>query len=212
MRFTTIFFDLDNTLYAPNTGLWKIIKQRMSDYMREQMNIPEADIPQLRETYYREYGTTLRGLQAHYTIDEEDFLTYVHDLPLKDYLTPDPNLHSIIGSLPTRNIIFTNADKAHAERVLNVLELDDLFPTIIDIRMVSPYCKPMPESFSIAMKAAGETDPSKCVMIDDIPDTTRSAHKQGLFSILYQGKWTDGDADAHLTDWNDLRGILESVS
>ena len=210
MRYTTIFFDLDNTLYPPNTGLWKIIKQRMSDYMQERMNIPDADIPRLREKYYREYGTTLRGLQAHHHIDEDDFLDYVHDLPLKDYIAPNPTLRSIIGSLPTRNIIFTNADMAHAKRVLRVLELDDLFPIIIDIKMISPYCKPMPESFKIAMEAAGETAPSRCVMIDDIPDTTRSAHEQGLFSILYEGKWTDGDADAYLTNWDDLQAILEN--
>ena len=209
MRFTTIFFDLDNTLYPPGSNLWKVIKERMSDYMRERMNIPEADIPQLREKYYREYGTTLRGLQANHDLDEDDFLAYVHDLPLRDYLTPDPVLRSIIGSLPTRNLIFTNADLPHAERVLKVLELDDLFPTIIDVRAVSPYCKPMPEAFKIALEAAGETDPSKCVMIDDLPSTTRAAKDQGLFSILYEGKWTDGDADAYLTDWNDLRGILE---
>jgi len=180
----------------------------MSDYMRERMNIPSADIPRLREKYYREYGTTLRGLQAHHQINEDDFLDYVHDLPLKDYIAPNQTLRSIIGSLPTRNLIFTNSDKSHAQRVLKVLELDDLFSTIIDIRMISPYCKPMPGSFKIALEAAGETDPSKCVMIDDIPDTTRSAHDQGLFSILYEGKWTDGDADAYLTDWNDLKGIL----
>jgi len=209
MRFTTIFFDLDNTLYPPSANLWKAIKQRMNDYMRERMNIPEVDIPRLREKYFLEYGTTLRGLQAYHDVDEDDFLAYVHDLPLKDYLTPNPTLRSIIASLPTRNLIFTNADQAHAERVLKVLELDHLFPVIIDVKAVSPYCKPMPESFQMALKAAGESDPSKCVMIDDIPCTTRAAREQGLFSILYEGKWTDGDADAYLTDWNDLRNILE---
>jgi len=29
-------------------------------------------------------------LQKHYDIDTEDFLAYVHDLPLGDYLTPIP--------------------------------------------------------------------------------------------------------------------------
>ncbi|MCQ3936585.1 MAG: pyrimidine 5'-nucleotidase [Chloroflexi bacterium] len=209
MRFTTVFFDLDDTLYPSSTGLWHAIKERMNIYMRERMGFPEDQIPRIREKYFLQYGTTLRGLQANHEIDMEDFLAFVHDLPLKDYLTPNPLLRSIIASLPTRNLIFTNADVRHARRVLTALDLNDLFDTIVDVNAIAPYCKPMPESFQIAMRLAGETDPSKCVMIDDIHRTTRAARQAGLFSILYNASFADGDADAHLLDWNDLKGILE---
>ena len=210
MRFTTIFFDLDDTLYPPSTNLWQTIKARMNDYMREHMDIPENEIPILREKYFLEYGTTLRGLQAKHNIDTDDFLAYVHDLPLEDYLKPNPTLRSIIAALPTRNLIFTNADIAHARRVLTALELIDLFPHIVDVNTIAPYCKPMPKSFEIAMGIAGEADPSKCVIIDDIHRTTRAAREAGMFSILYSPSFTDGDADAHFTDWNELKNILAS--
>jgi putative hydrolase of the HAD superfamily len=209
MYFTTIFFDLDDTLYPPTTGLWHAIKERMNDYMRDKLNIPAERVSQLREKYYREFGTTTRGLQEYHDLDTQDFLAYVHDLPLKDYLTPDPILRSVIASLPTRNLIFTNADSAHAERVLTVLNLRDLFTGIVDVNAIAPYCKPMPESFQIAMEAAGESDPSKCVMIDDLPNTTSAASKVGLFSILYNESLPADSADAHLTDWNELPEILE---
>ncbi|MCL4270306.1 MAG: pyrimidine 5'-nucleotidase [Anaerolineales bacterium] len=209
MRFTTIFFDLDDTLYPSNTGLWHAIKERMNIYMRERMGFPEDQIAHIREKYFLQYGTTLRGLQAHHEINTQDYLAFVHDLPLTDYLTPNPTLRSIIASLPTRNLIFTNADIHHAERVLTILELRDLFEVIVDVNAVSPYCKPMPESFQIAMKLAGETDPSKCVMIDDIHRTTRAAKEAGLFSILYNEEVPIGAADAHLSDWNELRQLLE---
>ena len=210
MRFTTIFFDLDDTLYPSETGLWHAIKERMNSYMRERMNFPEDQIATVREKYFLQYGTTMRGLQANHKIDTDDFLAYVHDLPLKEYLTPDPTLRSVIASLPTRNLIFTNADMAHAKRVLNVLELSDLFDTIVDVNTVAPYCKPTPESFAIAMKLAGESDPSKCVMIDDIHRTTRAASEAGMFSILVHETLNDGAADAQLTDWNELMNILEN--
>ena len=210
MRFTTIFFDLDDTLYPSNTGLWLAIKERMNIYMRERMNFPEDQISYIREKYFLQYGTTLRGLQAHHEIDVEDFLAFVHDLPLKEYLTPNPTLRSIIASLPTRNLIFTNADVPHAERVLTTLGLRDLFEVIVDVNAIAPYCKPMPESFQIAMKLAGESDPSNCVMIDDIHRTTRAAKEAGLFSILYNETFPAGSADAHLTDWDHLLPILES--
>ena len=210
MRFTTIFFDLDDTLYPSDTGLWHAIKERMNSYMRERMNFPEDQIATIREKYFLQYGTTMRGLQANHNIDTDDFLAYVHDLPLKDYLTPNPTLRSVIASLPTRNLIFTNADIHHAKRVLNVLELSDLFETIVDVNTVAPFCKPMPESFQIAMKLAGESDPSKCVMIDDIHRTTHAAREAGMFSILYHETMNNAAADAHLTDWNELIPILEN--
>ena len=84
MRFTTLFFDLDDTLYPNTTGLWKAIKERMNDYMRERLQIPAEDISSLREKYYLTYGTTTRGLQIHHNVDTADFLAYVHDLPLAD--------------------------------------------------------------------------------------------------------------------------------
>jgi putative hydrolase of the HAD superfamily len=212
MKFTTIFFDLDDTLYPSNVGLWEAIKKRMSDYMHERMNIPVAEIPTLREKYYKQYGTTLNGLQKHHQVDVDDYLAYVHDLPLGDYLIPDPIQRSILASLPTRNLIFTNADIHHAERVLAALNLRDLFPVIVDVKTVAPYCKPMPESFEIAMKASGESDPACCVMIDDLTRTTRAAKQAGMSSLLYGGTFTDGDADASFSDWNDLHKLLEDLS
>jgi pyrimidine 5'-nucleotidase len=208
VKFTTIFFDLDDTLYPASTGLWHAIKARMNDYMRERMGFPEKDIPRLREKYFMQYGTTLRGLQANHQIDVDDFLAYVHDLPLKDYLTPNPIQRSVIASLPTRNLIFTNADIPHARRVLAALGLDDLFSAIVDVNAVSPYCKPMPESFEIAMQAAGETDPRRCVMIDDLTRTTRAARQAGIYAVLYGYKEPHPDADACFSDWSALPDLL----
>jgi putative hydrolase of the HAD superfamily len=210
MRFSTVFFDLDDTLYPSSSGLWPVLKLRMSDYMRVQMGFPPDEIPRIREKYFLEYGTTLRGLQANHTIDVEDYLAYVHAVPLEQFLTPNPLQRRVIASLGTRNIIFTNADAAHARRVLAALELDDLFQTIIDVNAMSPHCKPMPESFEIAMKAAGEPDPRRCVMIDDLPHTTRAARHTGLFALLYGSHQVQSDADGCFTDWNDLPDLLSN--
>lgn len=208
MRFTTLFFDLDDTLYPSSTGLWHAIKERMNMYMRERLRIPEADIPTLREQYFKTYGTTLNGLQKHHQVDKDEYLAYVHDLPLKDYLTPDPVLCQVIASLPTRNLIFTNADVSHAQRVLKILELDDLFDTIVDVNAVAPYCKPMPESFAIAQDLADEPDPRKCVMIDDLPRTTRAALNVGMASLLYGSEIPTSDASGVFADWTHLPILL----
>jgi len=208
MRFTTIFFDLDDTLYPNSTGLWKAIKERMNLYMVERMGLPEKDVPAIREQYFKMYGTTLRGLQARHQVDKDDFLAYVHAVPIEAYLTPNPTQREIIASLPSRKLIFTNADINHARRVLAAIQLDGLFEQIIDINAVAPYCKPMPEAFAIAQELADEPDPRKCVMIDDLPRTTRAALEVGMPSILYGTDEPTPDASGVFTDWNHLPILL----
>jgi pyrimidine 5'-nucleotidase len=208
MRFTTLFFDLDDTLYPSSTGLWPAIKDRMTLYMIERLGIPADDVPFLREQYFKMYGTTLRGLQERHQVDKADFLAFVHDLPLQEYLTPNPVVRQVISSLPTRNLIFTNADIPHARRVLKALELDDLFEAVVDVNAVEPYCKPMPESFAIAMELADEPDPRKCVMIDDLPRTTRAALNVGMASLLYGCDRPTEDASGVFTDWTHLPILL----
>jgi putative hydrolase of the HAD superfamily len=208
MRFTTLFFDLDDTLYPSSTGLWPAIKDRMNLYMIERLGIPKDEVPFLREQYFKMYGTTLRGLEERHTVDRADFMAFVHDLPLQSYLAPSPIVREVIASLPTRNLIFTNADVSHARRVLTVLELEDLFETVVDVNAVSPYCKPMPESFAIAMDLADEPDPRKCVMIDDLPRTTRAALNVGMASLLYGCDEPTEDASGAFTDWKHLPILL----
>lgn len=208
MRFSTIFFDLDDTLYPASTGLWRAIKERMNLYMRERMGIPENEVPILREQYFKMYGTTLRGLQARHNVDAQDYLAFVHDLPLQDFLTPNPVVREVIASLPGRKLIFTNADVPHARRVLAALDLDGLFDTIVDVNAVAPYCKPMPESFAIAQELANEPDPRKCVMIDDLPRTTRAALDVGMASILYGTDEPTPEASGVFTDWRHLPILL----
>ena len=208
MQFTTIFFDLDDTLYPAATGLWPVLKERMSAYMRERMNIPANDIGRLREQYFLEYGTTLRGLQAHHEIDTQDFLAYVHDVRPEEYLHPDPVQQSVLASLPARKLIFTNADAPHARRVLRALDIEKYFFDIIDVNRMSPFCKPNPEAFAIAMQVADETEPMNCVMIDDLPHTTQAARDFGLFSVLYGREESHSDADACFVDWRELPNLL----
>ena len=208
MKYTTIFFDLDDTLYPSSTGLWYAIKDRMNTYMAERMGFAPAEISKIREKYYRQYGTTLRGLEANHEIDVKDFLAYVHDIPLGDYLQPNLDLFELIASLGTRNLVFTNSDASHAKRVLKALALERCFESIVDVNAVAPYCKPMPESFQIAIQIAGESDPSRCVMIDDLPRTTRAACDAGWFSILFGQNGTHPDANATMTAWPNLPNIL----
>lgn len=95
--------------------------------MHKKLGIPETEVPVLRDYYFRQFGTTLRGLISDFQVDAEEYLQFVHDIQLEDYIHPDESLQKMIISLPQKKFVFTNADSRHAHRVLSFLQLDSLF-------------------------------------------------------------------------------------
>ena len=89
---TAIFFDLDNTLYPPQQGVWSEILRRIDRYMMERTGIRKSNLSALRIRYFTEYGTTCNGLRREYGVDPQDFYQFVHDIPLESYLASDPDL------------------------------------------------------------------------------------------------------------------------
>lgn len=211
MRFAAIFFDLDDTLYPPTVGLWDEIGERINQYLRERLGFPPERVVTVREQYFREYGTTLRGLQIHHAVDMDDYLAFVHDVPLERYLEPDLALRQLLAGIPARKWIFTNADVNHANRVLQQRGLQGIFDGIIDIHALDPYCKPMPEAFQIALKAAGNPDPRACLLIDDQARITRAARSFGFYTALVHSPLISSpDADVILPTLLDLAKVLQS--
>lgn len=183
MAYTTIFFDLDDTLYPPTTGLWDAIGTRINNFLIESVGIKPENAPTLRDHLWRVYGTTLRGLQAVYHIDPAPYLAYVHDVPLEKFITPNPSLRLVLAGIPQRKIIFTNADTAHARRVLNVLDIAEYFDQIIDVQAISPFCKPMPEAMQTALTLAGECA-ENCILVEDMPHNLAPASQMGMYTVL----------------------------
>jgi pyrimidine 5'-nucleotidase len=183
MKYTTLFFDLDETLYPTGSGLWQIITDRISSYMIERMGLDPVIVPELRVRLYQTYGTTFGGLRREYQIDDHDFLDYVHDLPLTDHLHPDPELHQMLQAYPQEKWVFTNADAGHARRIMEVLNIADCFKGIIDILDIDPHSKPHPNAYHTALQLAAVDDPTTCVFMDDRHPNLDSARKLGFFTI-----------------------------
>ena len=99
----------------------------------------------------------------------------------------------------------------HARRVLNVLQIEKYFSDIVDVNRMDPYCKPNSEAFALAMQVAGESIPSNCIMIDDLPHTTEVASSLGLYSVLYGAAAPGADSDAALRDWRQLPALLNEA-
>jgi putative hydrolase of the HAD superfamily len=188
MPINTLFFDLDDTLYPASTGLWNAIRDRMNAYIGNLVDLPPGEIVALRQHYLETYGTTLRGLQIHYQIDADEYLAYVHDLPLKKYIQPDPCLGTLLHSLPQRRWIFTNADIHHARRILSILQLEGCFEGIIDIRALNFICKPDPVAYVRALEVAGISNPAECVLFDDAPRNLQPALDRGWIPVWVGGE------------------------
>lgn len=204
MAYTTLFFDLDDTLYASSNGLWQAIRDRMGQYMFERVGIPSEEVPALRRHYYQTYGTTLRGLQKHHRVDADDYLAYVHHLPLEHFLSPAPELRAMLLSLPQRRWIFTNADSAHADRVLERLDLKGCFEGVIDVRAIQFACKPETTAYQRALALAENPAPHECILLDDSAANLSTASQMGLTTVWVN---PNGNSDPGL-DYT-IRSLLE---
>jgi len=128
----TWVFDLDNTLYCGVHGLFEQIDARMRGYLAQFLDINEDEAHRVQKSYFRQYGTTLRGMMINHAMDPTPYLDYVHDIDIS-LIPADPALNSALARLDGRKIIFTNADVPHAERVLARLGVADHFDAIFDI-------------------------------------------------------------------------------
>ena len=55
---TNWIFDLDNTLYRADSGLFAQIDARMTDYVARLLDLPPDEAARLQKAYYRDHGTT----------------------------------------------------------------------------------------------------------------------------------------------------------
>jgi len=183
--------DLDDTLYDSGNGLWQAIGRRITLYLTERLGLTEAEARLVRQTYLEAFGTTLNGLRHHYHIDPDDYLAFVHDVPLADYLAPDPALDGMLGRLPLRKIVFTNSDAPHAARVLAQLGIARHFELIVDIHALGFVNKPEPEAYALALARAGVAA-NECLFADDAVRNLAPAKRLGMLAV-----WVRPD-QAHL--------------
>ena len=181
-------FDLDNTLYRADNGIFAQIDGRMTDFVAGLLGMERDAARQVQKQLYREHGTTLAGLIAVHKIDPEPYLAFVHDIDLSE-LQPDPALIAALTRLPGRRFVFTNGCRNHALRILERLKLGGMFEQVWDIRTIGFVPKPAQAAYDAAVKAGGVT-PSQAAMFDDIARNLVVPHDLGMTTI-----WLDCQSD-----------------
>jgi putative hydrolase of the HAD superfamily len=184
VKTSLIFFDLDDTLYRRETGVWQAIRSRIEGYMRERLHMPKSQVTALRAAYLATYGSTLRGLMENHQVDPDDYLLYVHDVPIEAMLRPSAALAKMLSQLPQQKWVFTNASLAHARRVLAALGISQHFAGIVDIKALEYHNKPEEAAYQLALKAAGEHAAAATLFVDDQGVNLEPAKKLGAGTVL----------------------------
>ncbi len=204
-----ILFDMDETLYPKETGLMDAVSERISRYMELRLGVDPSQIEGLRAEYYRRYGTTMRGLMVNYQIDPEDYLAFVHDIPVEEYIAADPALAEMLAGIELEKDIFTNASLEYVHRILDCLGVRGYFHRIFDIRALNYIGKPDLRAYIRVLKAL-DTVGGECLIVDDRPRNLEPAKELGMTTVLV-GDDGAGCVDFAIARVTDLAEVLNRI-
>ena len=180
-KIDTWVFDLDNTLYSADSGIFQQVHKLMGKFIVEHLNVNINEAKNIQRKYYKKHGTTLKGLMDHHGIDPDSFLEEVHKL---DYSIVSPNLKLAknLKNLNGKKFIFTNANKKHADSILDKLQIANLFEGIFDIKMANYIPKPEIQTYEKLIETYN-INPNKTIMFDDIAKNLVPASKKGFTTV-----------------------------
>jgi putative hydrolase of the HAD superfamily len=206
-------FDLDNTLYPASCALFRQVDRRIGEFIERLLGLDPVAARRVQKEFFRDYGTTLRGLMTRYGVAPDEFLEFVHAIDCSP-VPASPALDAALGRLAGRKIVFTNGSTKHAERVLLRLGVGHRFDAIFDIAAADYLPKPDPAPYASLVRRH-RLDPRASVMIEDLPRNLAPAAALGMTTVLVRSdaEWAAEGADAsyihHVTD--DLVAWLAAV-
>jgi putative hydrolase of the HAD superfamily len=174
-------FDLDNTLYPARCNLFAQIDVRIGRYIADRLEVDLDEARRVQKQYWRDHGTSMRGLMTLHGVDPRHMLAFVHDIDYSPVL-PSPDLDAALAALPGRKIIFTAGDVPHAERVVERLGVARHFEAIFDIEAGDYWPKPHQAIYDKLVVKHG-VDPARAAMADDIVANLKPACAMGMRTV-----------------------------
>lgn len=207
MPFDLAVIDLDNTLYSADSGVFARMDRRMTAFVAKELGVDKKTADELRVKYWKEYGTTLRGMMLHHGMEPETFLHDVHNINADEILSEDRELNRALARLPGRKVIHTNGIREHAERILETLGVLHHFERIYDIRFNDYIPKPSKETLAMLIEEEGST-PERTLVVDDMPDNLAVASELGCKTVWITHETKKGRWDYHLPSFHSLPDIF----
>src|SRR5215471_2226929 len=210
----TWIFDLDNTLYPASCRLFDQIHARMTRFIADRLDLSEEAAFAVQKSYFREHGTTLRGLMTVNRIDPHDFLDYVHEIDLS-CVPADETLVEALTRLSGRKIVHTNGSVRHAERLLDHLGIAGSFCGIFDIAAAAFEPKPALAGYR-ELQRRHQVTPGSALMVEDMAKNLVPAAALGMTTawVRNAADWaaahSEGDHIHHVVD--DLGRFLSAAA
>ncbi len=214
--FQNWIFDLDNTIYDINLGLFKKISNRITDFIMSKYSLDIDQAKKIQKEYYLKYGLTLRGLIVEKKLEPEEFLDYVHDVEHPE-LKKNDQLISKIRILEGKKIIFTNATSKHAKKILNILELEHDFDQIIDIKDLEYIPKPDKRSYKKLLECLNlnKENLDKTIFFEDTVKNLIPAKELGITTVWMKNSINEKDfmKNCNFIDYsfNNLNEFLDTI-
>ncbi|KAI0971385.1 Haloacid dehalogenase-like hydrolase-domain-containing protein [Xylaria arbuscula] len=180
-----LFFDIDNCLYPKSSKVHDMMAKLIDEYFSKHLGLSEEDAIRLHSEYYKNYGLAIEGLVRHHQIDPLEYNAKVDDaLPLEGIIKPNPQLRKMLEDIDKSKVkmwLLTNAYVNHAQRVVRLLGIEDLFEglTYCNYSEVPFLCKPNPDMYAKAMREAGVEQTANCYFVDDSYANCAAAQKLG---------------------------------
>ena len=214
--FQNWIFDLDNTMYDINLGLFKKISNRITDFIMSKYSLDIDQAKKIQKEYYLKYGLTLRGLIVEKKLEPEEFLDYVHDVEHPE-LKKNDQLISKIRILEVKKIIFTNATSKHAKKILKILELEDDFDQIIDIKDLDYIPKPDKRSYKKLLECLNlnKENLDKTIFFEDTVKNLIPAKELGITTVWMKNSINEKDFKKNFSfidySFNNLNEFLDTI-
>lgn len=176
-------FDLDDTLHDASAHIFPVMNRAMTQYIQDQLALEESEAHHLRQHYWQVYGATLKGLMRHHGTNPHHFLHETHQFEnLHELVVQTKRLRHLINSLSGRKVIFTNAPRSYAIRVLDLLNITDLFELVFSVESTKFHAKPSVRGFQSLLKTI-KAKPSDCIMLEDNLAALMTAKRLGMKTI-----------------------------
>ncbi|MBM3472626.1 MAG: HAD-IA family hydrolase [Armatimonadetes bacterium] len=183
MPLRAVLLDLDETLYEPGDSLICTVDRRITAFIAIHTGIPWERADRLRRELWCEFGTTARGLNRLFDVNERDLNRFAVDSVEPElHVTPDPGLAESLRRIRVPCYLFTNATRRYAERVLVTLGVRDLVRGIFDIEFSLFNPKPSPIFYRRVVEALS-LPPAEIALVDDNPRNFAPAMALGMRCI-----------------------------